>query len=119
SNVKITSDGAVKLLDFGLGKATPTAIHEGDAQHRSSDADPTDDGVILGTGAYMSPEQARGLTVDKRTDVWAFGCVMYEMLTGSRAFSGDTISDTIAAILEREPDLTALPPALPREVRRL
>jgi serine/threonine protein kinase len=119
SNVKITSDGAVKLLDFGLAKATPTAIHEGDAQRRSSDADPTHDGVILGTGAYMSPEQARGLTVDKRTDVWAFGCVLYEMLTGRRAFSGDTISDTFAAILEREPNWTALPPALPPEVQRL
>ena len=119
SNVKITSDGAVKLLDFGLAKATPTAIHEGDAQLRSADADPTHDGVILGTGAYMSPEQARGQAVDKRTDVWAFGCVLYEMLTGRRAFSGDTISDTIAAILDREPDWTALPPALPPEVQRL
>jgi eukaryotic-like serine/threonine-protein kinase len=119
SNVTITSDGAVKLLDFGLAKATPTAIHEGDAQLRAADADPTHDGVILGTGAYMSPEQARGQAVDKRTDVWAFGCVLYEMLTGRRAFSGDTISDTIAAILGREPDLTALPPALPPEVRGL
>ena len=106
SNVKITSDGAVKLLDFGLAKATPTAIHEGDAQLRSADADPTHDGVILGTGAYMSPEQARGQRSTKR-DVWAFGCVLYEMLTGRRAFSGETISDTIAAILDREPDWTA------------
>jgi Tol biopolymer transport system component len=119
SNVKITSDGAVKLLDFGLAKATPTAIQEGDAQRRSADADPTHDGVILGTGAYMSPEQARGQAVDKRTDVWAFGCVLYEMLAGRRAFSGETISDTIAAILSREPDWTALPPALPPEVCRL
>jgi eukaryotic-like serine/threonine-protein kinase len=119
SNVKITSDGAVKLLDFGLAKATPTAIHEGDAHLRSADADPTNDGVILGTGAYMSPEQARGHAVDKRTDVWAFGCVLYEMLAGRRAFSGETISDTIAAILSREPDWTALPPALPPEVYRL
>lgn len=119
SNVKITCDGAVKLLDFGLAKATQTAMHEGDAQLRSAEADPTLDGVILGTGAYMSPEQARGQAVDNRTDVWAFGCVLYEMMTGRRAFSGDTISDTIAAILGREPDLTALPPALPPEVQRL
>ena len=117
--MKITSDGALKLLDFGLAKATPTAIHEGDAQRRSSDADATHDGLILGTGAYMSPEQARGQAVDKRTDVWAFGCVLYEMLAGRRAFSGETISDTIAAILGREPDWTALPPALPPEVYRL
>ena len=75
--------------------------------------------MILGTGAYMSPEQARGQAVDKRTDVWAFGCVLYEMLTGRRAFSGDTISDTIAAILNREPDWTALPPTLPPAVHRL
>ena len=118
SNVKIASDGAVKLLDFGLAKATLT-VHEGNAQMRSADADPTRDGVILGTGAYMSPEQARGQAVDKRTDIWAFGCLLYEMLTARRTFSGETISDTIAAILDREPDWTALPPALPPEVRRL
>jgi Tol biopolymer transport system component len=118
SNVKIASDGAVKLLDFGLAKATPTAIHAGEAQ-LTADADPTHDGMILGTGAYMSPEQARGQAVDRRTDVWAFGCVLYEMMTGRRAFSGETISDTIAAILDREPDWTALPPGLPPEVQRL
>jgi Tol biopolymer transport system component len=119
SNVKIAFDGTVKLLDFGLAKSMPTAIDEGAAQRRFADADPTRDGVILGTGAYMSPEQARGRAVDKRTDIWAFGCVLYEMLTGRRVFSGDTISDTIAAILNREPDWTALPPALPPEVHRL
>ena len=119
SNVKIASDGAVKLLDFGLAKAMPAATHEGDAPLRSADADPTHHGVILGTGAYMSPEQARGQAVDKRTDVWGFGCVLYEMLTGRCAFSGETISDTIAAILDREPDWTALPPALSPEIHRL
>ena len=117
--MKATSEGVVKLLDFGLAKAPPTAIHEGDARLRSADADSTDDGMILGTGAYMSPEQARGQVVDKRTDVWAFGCVLYEMLTGRRAFSGETFSDIIAAILDREPDWAALPPALPPEVSRL
>ena len=103
SNVKIATDGAVKLLDFGLAKATPTAPHDGDAPLRSANADPTHDGLILGTGAYMSPEQARGQAVDKRTDIWAFGCVLFEMLTGRRAFSGETISDTIAAILNDAP----------------
>ena len=119
SNVKFASDGAVKLLDFGLAKATSTAARDGDAPLGSAGAEPTRDGMILGTGAYMSPEQARGQAVDKRTDVWAFGCVLYEMLTGTRAFSGDTISDTIAAILNREPDWAALPPTLPPEVHRL
>ena len=76
-------------------------------------------GVILGTAAYMSPEQARGQAVDKRTDIWAFGCVLYEMLTGRAAFAGDDVSDTLAAILEREPDWTALPAATPPLIRRL
>ena len=76
-------------------------------------------GVILGTAAYMSPEQARGKTVDKRADIWAFGCVLYEMLTGRSAFAGETVSDTLAAILEREPDWNALPAATPSAVRRL
>src|SRR3989441_6183098 len=76
-------------------------------------------GVILGTAAYMSPEQARGRVVDKRTDIWAFGCVVYELLTGRRAFDGETVSDTIAAILEREPDWSILPAATPSTIRRL
>ena len=76
-------------------------------------------GLILGTAAYMSPEQARGRTVDRRTDIWAFGCVLYEMLTGRPAFARDTVSDTIAAVLEREPDWTALPVATPASVRRV
>ena len=80
---------------------------------------PTREGAILGTAAYMSPEQARGLAVDRRTDIWAFGCVLYELLTGRTAFSGATISDTIAAVLEHEPDWTALPPTTPPPVRSL
>ena len=79
----------------------------------------TSAGVILGTAPYMSPEQARGKAVDKRTDIWAFGCVLYQMLTGRRAFCGETVSDTIAAILEREPDWTAMPAGTPPAVRRL
>ncbi len=81
--------------------------------------DGTLEGMLIGTPAYMSPEQARGKTVDKRTDIWAFGCVLYEMLTGRAAFSGDTVADTIARILEREPDWTALPPTTPDPIRNL
>jgi len=117
-NVKITPDGTVKVLDFGLAKV---AVDDGAAPDRSQSPAQTGtrDGVILGTAAYMSPEQARGLAVDKRTDIWAFGCVLYEMLTGRQALAGETVSDTIAAILEREPDWTALPDPTPAAVRRL
>src|SRR5205823_5137105 len=86
--------------------------------HSPTVLEPTVDGVLLGTAPYMSPEQARGKALDKRTDIWAFGCVLYEMLTGRRAFSGETTSDTIAAILEREPDWTALPASAPATVQR-
>ncbi len=110
ANIKITPDGIVKVLDFGLAKAA-----DGDGSGPDLTQSPTvsiggtHDGVILGTATYMSPEQARGKPVDKRTDVWAFGCVLYEMLTGRVAFTGDTLSDTIAAILDREPDWSACP----------
>ena len=119
ANVKITPDGAVKVLDFGLAK-----IVGGDGPSSDLSSAPLEDGVrragpIIGTAAYMSPEQARGLPVDKRTDIWAFGCVLYEMLTGRVAFPGDTISDSIAKILEREPDWSALPAATPAPIRRL
>ncbi len=123
ANIKITPDGVVKVLDFGLAKATTGDGAGPDlTQSPTHDVGGTHDGVILGTAAYMSPEQARGKPVDKRTDIWAFGCVLYEMLTGRRPFGGETMSDTIAAILEREPDwpgcLTRTPPTLRTLVRR-
>jgi len=110
ANVKITHDGTVKVLDFGLAKAAPKGGVEFDfEQSPTITVDATFAGAILGTAAYMSPEQARGKAVDKQTDIWAFGCVLYEMLAGYRAFSGDTASDTIAAILEREPRWERVP----------
>jgi serine/threonine protein kinase len=120
ANVKITRDGTVKVLDFGLAKAAPNGGVGFDLERSPTvTVNATLAGAILGTAAYMSPEQARGKAVDKQTDIWAFGCVLYEMLTGRRAFSGDTASDTIAAILEREPPWERLPDATPPAVRRL
>ena len=120
ANVKITPDGKVKVLDFGLAKAVVNNTTRPDlTQSPTVTVSGTYEGAILGTAAYMSPEQARGKTVDKRTDIWAYGCVLYEMLTRRRAFVGETASDTIAAILEREPDWTKLPAAAPAHVRRL
>jgi len=116
ANIK-TSPAGIKLLDFGLAKEH--------VRHASAvaPAEPavggTTDGLILGTCAYMSPEQARGKPVDKRTDIWAFGCVLFEMLTGRRAFAGETLSDTVAAVLERQPDWTRLPGATAPGVARL
>jgi eukaryotic-like serine/threonine-protein kinase len=119
-NVMLTEDGGVKVLDFGLAKgddggsidpnlsASPTMTYA-----------PTGAGVILGTAVYMSPEQARGKRVDRRTDIWSFGCVLFECMTGKQAFEGETVSDLIARILEREPDWSALPPKTPPRVRRL
>jgi serine/threonine protein kinase len=111
ANVKWTADGQVKLLDFGLAKAldgepaatTSTAM----SISPTLNSPMTAAHVILGTAAYMSPEQARGKAVDRRADIWAFGCVLYECLTGAGSFPGETVSDTIAKILEREPDWTA------------
>ncbi len=117
-NIKTKPDGTVKVLDFGLAKATPADADDHDFRKTSTTGE-THDGIVLGTARYMSPEQARGHAVDKRTDIWAFGCVLYEMLTGHAAFVGETISDTIAATLEREPDFSKLPATTPPAVRRL
>jgi serine/threonine-protein kinase len=114
ANIALTGDGTVKVLDFGLAKATEAAgpTHVSATQSPTLTAPAlTGVGVILGTAAYMSPEQARGRAADRRSDVWAFGCVVYEMLTGRRAFPGDEISDTLAGVLRDEPDWQALPPA--------
>jgi eukaryotic-like serine/threonine-protein kinase len=112
ANIKVTPDGKVKVLDFGLAKA-----FAGDQEVNLSNSPTLSDaatqqGVILGTAAYMSPEQAKGKTVDKRADIWAFGAVLFEMLTGRQLFKGETVSETLAAVLMREPDFSTLPPNL-------
>jgi serine/threonine protein kinase len=119
ANIKITPEGVVKVLDFGLAKAADDMARPDLTQSPTVTGMHTRDGVILGTAAYMSPEQARGSSVDKRTDIWAFGCVLYEMLVGRSTFGRNTLSDTIVAILDRDPDWTALPPNTPDSVRTL
>jgi serine/threonine protein kinase len=111
-NIKITPQGDVKVLDFGLAKAVA-----GEAADQQSTV--TEPGRIIGTPAYMSPEQARGQETDKRCDIWSFGCVMYEMLTGKVPFEGERVSDTLAGILEREPDWHALSQATPANIQVL
>jgi len=121
ANIKAAPGGIVKVLDFGLAKID--AVDDGDTAELShspmATVGSTRAGVILGTAAYMSPDQARGKAVDKRTDIWSFGCVLYEMLTGRAVFCGETDSDTIASILTREPDWTAVPETTPLAVRRM
>ena len=119
ANIKIASNGPVKVLDFGLAKVwetVPDALLSGSPTVTASQLG---ERAILGTPAYMSPEQARGKTLDKRTDIWSFGCVVFEMLTGRTAFGGETISDTIARVLERDVDWATLPPTVPPRIRDL
>src|SRR5579862_550557 len=118
ANIKVTPDDQVKVLDFGLAKALNNEPPAGNpASSPTLTMRATMAGVIMGTAAYMSPEQARGRSVDKRADIWAFGVVLFEMLTGRRLFEGTTISDTLAAVLKEEPDYNALPPSLRKLVR--
>ena len=125
ANIKVRGDGTVKVLDFGLAKALdPDAAASAGRSALANSPTITSplqtmQGMLLGTAAYMSPEQAKGKTVDKRSDIWAFGCVLYEMLTGRRAFNGDDVSDTLANVLKREPDWQRLPAGTPAAVIRL
>jgi len=119
ANVKITTDGKVKVLDFGLAKTTVLAGAGDPSQQTTLTGGPTIAGTVLGTPSYMSPEQARGEPVDARADVWAFGCVLYEMVAGQRAFPGRTATDVLAAVIKDEPRWDALPPSTPPIVRDL
>jgi serine/threonine protein kinase len=125
ANIKITSEGRIKVLDFGLAKSVSGANETESTTSAVASNSPTlslaatQAGVILGTAAYMSPEQAKGKTVDRRTDVFAFGCILFEMLTGQRTFGGEDVSDTLGAVLIREPDWTQLPPNVPSGIRNL
>jgi serine/threonine-protein kinase len=128
ANIKVRPDGTVKVLDFGLAKLADTMAGEaGGAGGLALSQSPTITtpammtgiGTILGTAAYMSPEQAKGRPADKRSDIWAFGCVLFEMLTGKRAFEGDDVSETLASVLKSEPDWTAWPAAVPVAIRVL
>ena len=122
ANIALDKDGRVKVLDFGLAKAIetlPGAVDAANSPTITSPAMLSTPGVILGTAAYMSPEQAKGRLADKRSDVWAFGCVLYEMITGQRAFGAETVNESLAAVIAREPDFRPLPATTPASVRRL
>jgi serine/threonine-protein kinase len=119
SNVKLTRESQVKLLDFGLARALEGETTEEELQNSPTLSAATPTGVLLGTAAYMSPEQARGKRVDRRADIWAFGCVVYEMLTGLGAFKGETTSDILASVIRAEPDWSSLPDSLPPRIGEL
>jgi Tol biopolymer transport system component len=120
ANIKLTPDGQVKVLDFGLAKALEGDFMETDISRSPTlSAAATRAGVLLGTAAYMSPEQAKGKPVDRRADIWAFGCVLYEMLAGKPAFDGETITDTLAAVVRAEPEWSQLPEKIPGRIREL
>ncbi|HUA59040.1 MAG TPA: serine/threonine-protein kinase, partial [Verrucomicrobiae bacterium] len=116
-NIKIKPDGTVKVLDFGLAKVAEAAAASSEVSPTISMA-ATQAGIILGTAAYMSPEQARGRPVDKRADIWAFGVVLYEMVMGKRLFQGEDLTETLAAVVKEQPDLSAVPAAVRRLIER-
>jgi serine/threonine protein kinase len=119
ANIKLTPSGKVKVLDFGLAKALEGRTSETELSNLPTKVSGSMAGAVVGTPGYMSPEQARGREVDSRTDIWAFGCLLYEMLTGRQAFEGETTTDMIARIVTGQPDLSLLPPDVPASFRLL
>src|SRR6516225_1057311 len=119
ANIKLTPGGAVKVLDFGLAKAVAARSQASELSAMPTMVSGSVAGMVVGTAAYMSPEQARGREVDARTDIWAFGCVLYEMLTAKQAFEGETVTDMLAKIVTGQPDFNALPAGVPSPIRLL